>query len=257
MIGKDLQASGDKRRETIDKVGVKNLKYPIIVQDRAKGLQKTIAEIDFFVELPHYHRGTHMSRFIEVLNSYHQEDLMENMPKLLETIKEKLAADRAYITLKFPYFIEKRAPVSGIVSSLNYDCIFISSLTDKYELTLGVEVPVTTVCPCSKEISKYGAHNQRSVVSVLVNYKEFIWLEELIEYIESVASSGVYPLLKREDEKFVTEKGYENPKFVEDIVRDLSILLKKDKRITGCKISSENYESIHNHNAYAFLEWQR
>ncbi len=257
MQEKDIQSSYDKRKEKIDKVGVKNLKYPIIVQDRAKGLQKTVAEIDFFVELPHHHRGTHMSRFIEVLNSYHQEDLVENLPLMLEIIKSRLSADRAYITLKFPYFIEKTAPVSGIVSLLNYNCIFIASLIDSYQLTIGVEVPITTVCPCSKEISQYGAHNQRSIVTVLLDFQQFVWLEEIIEYVERVASSQIYPLLKRDDEKYVTEKGYENPMFVEDIVRDLSILLKKDKRITGCKISSENFESIHNHNAYAYLEWQR
>ena len=151
--------------------------------------------------------------------------------------------------------MEKKAPVSGIASLLNYNCIFIASLTDTYNLTIGVEVPITTVCPCSKEISKQGAHNQRSIVSVLLTYNKFIWLEEIIEYVESIGSSEVYPLLKREDEKYVTEKGYDNPKFVEDIVRDLAILLKKDKRITGFQISSENFESIHNHNAYAYLEW--
>jgi len=257
MLGKDIQNTHDPRQEKIDKVGVKNLKYPIIVQDRANELQKTIAEIDFFVELPHHYRGTHMSRFIEVLNNYHQEDLIENLPLILESIKKKLSADRTYITLKFPYFMEKKAPVSGIASLLNYNCIFIASLTDTYKLAIGVEVPITTVCPCSKEISKQGAHNQRSIVSVLLNYNKFIWLEEIIEYVESISSSEIYPLLKREDEKYVTEKGYDNPKFVEDIVRDLAILLKKDKRISGFKISSENFESIHNHNAYAYLEWEK
>ncbi len=256
-LGKDIQSSEDKRQETIDKVGVKNLKYPVVLEDRSRGLQKTVAEIDFFVELPHHYRGTHMSRFIEVLNSYHQEDLIENLPRILATVKERLAADRAYISLKFPYFIEKKAPVTGITSLLCYECLFLASLSDEYELTIGVEVPVTTVCPCSKEISRQGAHNQRSVVTVLLNYKDFIWLEEIVEYVESVASSEVYSLLKREDEKYVTEKGYENPQFVEDIVRDLSVLLKKDRRVTGFKISSENFESIHNHNAYAYLEWQR
>jgi len=176
---------------------------------------------------------------------------------MLESIKDRLEADRAYIKLKFPYFMEKKAPVSGIPSMLSYDCVFIASLCEDYELNIGVEVPITTVCPCSKEISKYGAHNQRSIVTVLLGYNDFIWLEEIIEYVESVASSEVYSLLKREDEKFVTEQGYEKPQFVEDIVRDLAILLKKDQRVTGFQISSENYESIHNHNAYAYLEWQK
>jgi GTP cyclohydrolase I len=254
---KDIQALEDDRQETIDKVGVKNLKYPIVLEDRSRGVQKTVADIDFFVELPHHYRGTHMSRFIEVLNSYHQEDLLDNLPRILESIKEKLSADRAYITLRFPYFIEKKAPVSGIPSLLSYDCVFIASLTDLFQLTIGVEVPVTTVCPCSREISSFGAHNQRSIVSVLLDYEGYIWLEEIIAYVEATASSEIYSLLKREDEKYITEKGYENPKFVEDIVRDLAITLKKDERVTAFKISSENFESIHNHNAYAYLEWEK
>lgn len=256
-MDKDIQSQLDSRNEKIDKVGVRNLKYPMVVQDRANKLQQTIAEIDFFVELPHDNRGTHMSRFIEVLNKYHEQDLMEKLPEVLTTIKKRLSADRAYINLKFPYFMRKKAPVSGIESLLNYEAIMIASLDEKFELTIGVEVPITTVCPCSKEMSDYGAHNQRSIVKVLLKYEKFIWLEEIIEYVEKVASCEVYPLLKRVDEKYVTEKGYDNPKFVEDIVRDLSLLLKKDERITACEISSENFESIHNHNAYACLKWQK
>ena len=257
MVDNDVQNRKDTRNMKIDKVGVKNLKYPIVVQDRDNILQQTIAEIDFFVELPHYNRGTHMSRFIEVLNKYHQHDLIENLPEILKTIKKKLSADRAYINLKFPYFVRKKAPVSKIESLLNYEAIFLASYEDDFKLSIGVEVPITTVCPCSKEMSDYGAHNQRSVVKVQLKYDKFIWLEEIIEYVEKTASCEVYPLLKRVDEKHVTEKGYDNPKFVEDIVRDLAIALKKDGRITAFQISSENYESIHNHNAYASIEWQK
>jgi GTP cyclohydrolase IB len=256
-VYEDIQGSYDNRREKIDQVGVKNLKYPIVVQDRANELQNTVAEIDFFVELPHHHRGTHMSRFIETLNSYHKEDIVENLPYLLRSIKQNLDADSAYIKLKFPYFMVKKAPVSGIESMMSYECQFNGCYKDDYELLIGVDVPVTTVCPCSKQISDFGAHNQRSLVSVIVRYDGFIWLEEIIEYVESVASSEVYSLLKRTDEKYVTEKGFENPKFVEDVVRDLSILLKKDKRITAFRISSENYESIHNHSAYARIDWTK
>ncbi|MCB5231311.1 MAG: GTP cyclohydrolase FolE2 [Candidatus Cloacimonas sp.] len=257
MIDKDIQSRQDNRNQKIDKVGVKDLKYPIVVQDRDNELQQTIADIDFFVELPHYNRGTHMSRFIEVLNKYHEKDLVENLPDILKTVKKKLTADRAYMNLKFPYFIKKRAPVSGIESLLSYDAFFLASYGETFKLTIGVEVPITTVCPCSKEMSDYGAHNQRSVVKVELNYDGFIWLEEVIEYVEQVASCEVYPLLKRVDEKYVTEKGYDNPKFVEDIVRDLALLLKNDGRITAFKVSSENFESIHNHNAYACIEWEK
>lgn len=254
---KDIQSGFDERNETIDKVGVKNLKYPIVLQDRNTGLQSTIADIDFFVELPHYYRGTHMSRFIEVLNSFHKEDIIDNLPKLLAAVKEKLIADRAFIKLRFPYFIAKQAPVSGIESLMSYDCFFEASLADDYELRIGADVPVNTTCPCSKELSDYGAHNQRSIISVRVTYEDFVWLEDIIDYAEQVSSIQLYSLLKRSDEKYVTEQAYNNAKFVEDIVRDLAILLKKDDRITGFKVSSENMESIHNHNAYASIEWQR
>ncbi len=254
---KDIQSGFDRRNETIDKVGVKNLKYPIILQDRSTGIQSTVADIDFFVELPHHHRGTHMSRFIEVLNSFHREDIIDYLPRLLAAIKEKLLADRAFIKLRFPYFISKQAPVTSIESLMSYNCFFEASLTDEYQLTIGADVPVNTTCPCSKELSDYGAHNQRSIVSIAVTYQDFVWLEDIIEYAERVSSSQLYSLLKRPDEKYVTERAYEHPKFVEDIVRDLSILLKKDDRITTFKVSSENMESIHNHNAYASIEWQR
>lgn len=248
----DLQNQTDKRKITIDKVGVKAIKYPIIVSDRTNKIQNTIAEINFYVELPHSNRGTHMSRFVEILNKYHQEDIIFNLDKLLSDIKKSLKADAAYIEIRFPYFILKKAPVSKITSYLNYDCMFRASLSDSFDFRIGVTVPVTTLCPCSREISAYGAHNQRSHVTVLVQYSEFIWLEELIELIESVSSCEIYPLLKRADEKYVTEKAYDNPRFVEDMVRELSVHLNKDKRILHYEIESENFESIHNHSAYAY-----
>lgn len=248
----DLQNQTDKRKITIDKVGVKAIKYPIIVSDRTNKIQNTIAEINFYVELPHSNRGTHMSRFVEILNKYHQEDIIFNLDKLLSDIKKSLKADAAYIEIRFPYFILKKAPVSKITSYLNYDCLFRASLSDNFDFRIGVAVPVTTLCPCSREISAYGAHNQRSHVTVLVQYSEFIWLEELIELIESVSSCEIYPLLKRADEKYVTEKAYDNPRFVEDMVRELSVHLNKDKRILHYEIESENFESIHNHSAYAY-----
>lgn len=248
----DLQNQYDSRKITIDKVGVKGIKYPIIVSDRTNKLQNTIADINFYVELPHDHRGTHMSRFVEVLNKYHKEDIIFNLDKLLSDIKKSLKADAAYIEICFPYFMLKHAPVSKITSYLNYDCLYKAFLKDDFDFRIGVMVPVTTLCPCSREISANGAHNQRSYVSVIVQYSDFIWLEELIELVESVSSCEIYPLLKRADEKYVTEKAYNNPKFVEDIVRELTVILNHDNRILHFEIESENFESIHNHSAYAY-----
>jgi GTP cyclohydrolase I len=248
----DIQNQSDGRKVTIDKVGVKGIKYPILVSDRCNKTQHTIADINFYVDLPHYNRGTHMSRFIEVINKYHQEDLIFKLDKLLKDIKKSLNADAAYIELKFPYFIKKKAPVSKISSYLNYDCYFKASLSNAYEFWIGVSVPVTTLCPCSKEISDFGAHNQRSIVTVLVQYIDFVWLEELIELIEQNCSCDIFPLLKRADEKYVTEKAYNNPMFVEDIIRELTIRLNNDNRILHFEIESENFESIHNHSAYAY-----
>ncbi|MCD6181282.1 MAG: GTP cyclohydrolase I FolE2 [Candidatus Cloacimonetes bacterium] len=253
----DIQSLPDQRNITIDKVGVKNVRYPIVVEDRANGVQNTIADLDIYVELPHHHRGTHMSRFIEVLNRFHTDVLIENLPNFLQDLRTSLDADVAFTSIRFPYFIQKAAPVSGIKSLSSYTCFFEASLKEEYEMTLGVEVPVTTLCPCSKEISDNGAHSQRSTVTVRAKYRDFIWLEELIEYVEQSASCEVYSLLKRVDEKFVTEKAYDNPAFVEDIVRDVTTLLLEDSRITWFSVASENHESIHNHNAYACVEREK
>jgi GTP cyclohydrolase I len=254
MTHKDIQSQKDLRNIEIEKVGVKNIKYPIIVEDRENKLQNTVADIDIFVDLPHDHRGTHMSRFLEVLNSYHKENLIDNLEPLLKEVKKQLNSETAYIKIKFPYFVQKTAPVSMLTSLLDYSCVFEASLADIFEFKLGVTVPVTTLCPCSKEISDFGAHNQRSYVTVKVIYNTFIWIEELIDYVEKTASCEIYPLLKRPDEKYVTEKAYQNPVFVEDIVREVTLILKKDKRIDWFSVESENIESIHNHNAYAYVE---
>jgi len=248
----DIQNQPDYRNINIDKVGVKGIKYPIIVSDRSNKIQHTIADINFYVELPHHHRGTHMSRFVEVINHYHEEEIIFNLEKLLAEIKNSLKADASYIEIRFPYFMKKKAPISKISSLLNYECIFKASLADKYTFWIGVIVPVTTLCPCSKEISLFGAHNQRSIVTLFVMYSEFVWLEELIELIEQTCSCDIFPLLKRADEKYVTEKAFNNPMFVEDIIRELTIKLSSDQRILDFEIESENFESIHNHNAYAY-----
>ncbi|MDD2332595.1 MAG: GTP cyclohydrolase FolE2 [Candidatus Cloacimonetes bacterium] len=247
----DIQNQNDLREIAIDKVGVKGIRYPLVVEDRKSKSQNTVGELDIYVELPHHKRGTHMSRFIEILNHYHQDSIIHNLDKLLQDLKTSLKADAAYIDISFPYFVKKLAPVSGISSLLCYDCEFNASFKNDFILWIGVKVPVTTLCPCSKEISDFGAHNQRSVITIKARYREFVWLEELIDYAEQTASCEIYPLLKRVDEKYVTEKAYENPKFVEDIVRELTILLTNDGRIVDYYIESDNFESIHNHNAYA------
>lgn len=255
MKNRDIQSLTDNRNITIDKVGVRNVRYPIIVEDKINRTQNTVADLDIFVELPHHHRGTHMSRFIEVLNKFHKENLITNLPDFLSRIRTALKADAAYTVIRFPYFINKKAPVSGITSLQSYNCSFEASLHHEYRLIIGVEVPVTTLCPCSREISEKGAHNQRSIVKIRISFTDFIWLEELIEIAENSASAEVYPLLKREDEKYLTEKAYNNPAFVEDVVREITLKLKKDKRITSFQVESENLESIHNHNAYACVKW--
>ena len=247
----DVQKQQDDRKVTIDKVGVKGVTYPIIVEDRQNEIKHTVAELDIYVELPHNHRGTHMSRFLEILNEYQQRKLVSEIENFVLEIKKRLDAASAFVNIRFPYFVEKTAPVSKIKSLLSYDCFFIASHKDEFEMEIGVKVPITTVCPCSKEISEYGAHNQRSIVTVSVKYSGYVWLEELIDIVEGCASCEVYSLLKRTDEKFVTEKGYDNPKFVEDIVRDVVVELRKDERIIEFSVESENFESIHNHSAYA------
>ena len=256
-VKKDIQNEKDNREIPIDKVGVKHIKYPIIVEDKKNKFQHTIADIDIFVELPKEHRGTHMSRFLEVLNSYHKETLIDNLEPMLQKVKNRLNSQKSYITIRFPYFIEKVAPVSKISSLLNYDCVFEASLDTEFEFYFGVIVPVCALCPCSKEISDYGAHNQRSYVSLRLKYTSFIWLEEIIEIIERSASCELFPLLKRQDEKYVTEHAFNHPVFVEDIVRNVTEKLKNDPRITWFCVESENIESIHNHSAYAKVEYQK
>lgn len=253
MMIPDLQSQSDGRKLSIDKVGVKGIRYPIVVEDRSKGIQPSVADLNIYVELVAHKRGTHMSRFIEILNRYHTEVFIGKLDQFLAELKKTMKAEAAYIDINFPYFIRKHAPVSRIASLLGYDCCFNASFREDFELWIGVTVPVTTLCPCSKEISQYGAHNQRSLISIRVKYREFVWLEELISLAERHASCEIYPLLKRPDEKFVTEKAYNNPKFVEDIVREITLELQADKRILAYHVESENFESIHNHNAYAMI----
>ena len=250
----DVQRRRDTRRIPIDKVGVKDISYPIVVMDKNRSVQHTVARVNMYVDLPHHFKGTHMSRFIEILNSYREKIALDKMETILEKMKEKLGASSAHLEIEFPYFIEKKAPVSGAKSLMEYTCEFKASLADRFDFVLGVKVPVTSLCPCSKELSRFGAHNQRSIMTVQVRYREFLWIEDLIEVIESCGSSPVYSLLKREDEKFVTETAYENPRFVEDMVREATTRLDAMDTITWFSVEAENYESIHKHSAYAAVE---
>ncbi len=253
----DMQKSRDTRKIAIDKVGVKDISYPIVVMDRNNAFQHTVARVNMYVDLPHHFKGTHMSRFIEILDAYREKIALDKMESILLQMKERLGASSAHLEIEFPYFVEKKAPVSGARGLMEYTCTFNASLDSVFDFVLGVKVPVTSLCPCSKELARFGAHNQRSVMTVRVRYREFIWIEELIEVVESCGSSPVYSLLKREDEKFVTEQAYENPRFVEDMVREATLKLSAMDNITWFSLEAENYESIHKHSAYAAVERER
>lgn len=251
----DVQGSPDTRRIPINKVGIKHIRHPVRVRDRSGGEQHTIATFNMYVDLPHNFKGTHMSRFIEILNRHEREITVASFKEMLVEMTQKLDAESGHIEMRFPYFVNKKAPVSGVESLLDYDVTFIGEIHDNQPfMDINVVVPVTSLCPCSKEISDYGAHNQRSHVTVKARIQGFVWIEELIEIIEHEASCEIYGLLKRPDEKYVTERAYDNPKFVEDMVRDVAHRLEHDERITRYVIESENFESIHNHSAYALVE---
>lgn len=251
----DIQNQRDYRNIPIDKVGIKNLRYPVTVLDRRNQYQHTVASINMYVDLPEKYKGTHMSRFVEMLNLFRPEVSLKKFSEILVRMKKHLNAASAHIEITFPYFIEKKAPVSEAPGLMDYTCRLIgsSNAQHKVDLVSEVIVPVSSVCPCSKEISEYGAHNQRGEVRLSTRFKKFIWIEDMIELVEDCASCEVYSILKRVDEKCVTERGYQNPKFVEDIVRDIADRLKKDDNITWFYVSAENFESIHNHSAYASI----
>jgi GTP cyclohydrolase I len=250
----DVQKSRDTRKIPINKVGVKDISYPIVVMDKRRKLQHTVARVNMYVDLPHHFKGTHMSRFIEIFNACRENIGLSNMETILRKMKEKLGANSAHLEIEFPYFIEKKAPVSGAVSLMEYTCEFIGSLTDELDFVLGIKIPITSLCPCSKELSRYGAHNQRSIITLKVRYRDFVWIEDLVEEMEKCGSSPLFSLLKRADEKYVTEQAYENPRFVEDIVREATLILSRDDNITWFSVEVENFESIHKHSAYAAIE---
>lgn len=250
----DIQSSPDTRQIPIDKVGIKDIRHPVVVSDRSGREQHTVANFNMYVSLPHNFKGTHMSRFVEILNNNEYEISIESFKGMIEEMTEALDAKAGHVEMTFPYFINKAAPVSGVKSLMDYEVSFIGEISeDKPKVIVKIVVPVTSLCPCSKKISDRGAHNQRSHVTVTVATNGFIWIEEIIEKVEQVASCELYGLLKRPDEKYVTERAYDNPRFVEDIVRDVAVEFNDDDRISAYTVESENFESIHNHSAYAML----
>ena len=251
----DMQQSRDHRKIPIRKVGVKNISYPIVVQDKRRKLQHTVATVDMYVDLPHQFKGTHMSRFVEILNRHREQIALDRLETILTEMQQKLGARTAHLRVEFPYFIDKAAPVSGARSLMEYTCEFDACLDgDQMDFVLGVKVPVTSLCPCSKELSRFGAHNQRSIMTVRLRYRDFIWIEDLVELIEQCGSSPVYALLKRADEKYVTEQAFEHPRFVEDMVREAWLRLSALENITWFSAGVESFESIHKHSAYAYVD---
>jgi GTP cyclohydrolase IB len=248
----DVQSASDVRHVAIDRVGVKDVHYPIRLRMPDGGEQTTVATINMYVALPHHKKGTHMSRFLEVLNEQTGEPLTpDRIPEIARAICRRLDAQESHFSAEFTYFINKAAPVTGMKGLMDYRVRFEANVNGSDDFIMSVAAPAASLCPCSKEISIYGAHNQRCEIEAQVRFNGTLWIEDLVKHLEAAASSPVYAVLKRPDEKYVTEKAYENPKFVEDIVRDLAVALDRDSKISWYSITSENFESIHNHNAYA------
>ena len=251
----DVQGRADTRQLAIDKVGVKDIFHPVRVRDRSGGEQHTVANFNMYVYLPHSFKGTHMSRFVEILHLHERELSFDQFRVMLREMVKRLDAEVGHIEMTFPYFVMKKAPVSGVQSLLDYRTTLVGEIKDgRTETWVKVVVPVTSLCPCSKKISDYGAHNQRSHVTITARIDSHVWIEELIDVAESEASCEVYGILKRPDEKYVTERAYDNPKFVEDMVRDVAVRLNADARVRAYVVEAENFESIHNHSAYALIE---
>jgi len=251
----DTQSERDDRQLPIDRVGVRSLRFPLRIRDRDSAVQHTVATVSLAVDLPHQYKGTHMSRFVEVLHAHGTELTVATIAGMPKELIKKLHADKAHVEFRFPYFRAKKAPVSGAEGLLDYGVIFeVNADKDASDFVLTVEVPVTTLCPCSKAISARGAHNQRGIVTLAVRFSEPVWIEDLIEPVETSASAQLYSLLKRPDEKFVTEAAYDNPVFVEDLVRNVAQKAKSHPRLTWFRVEAENFESIHNHNAWAMIE---
>jgi GTP cyclohydrolase IB len=261
----DVQGRPDERNLPIQRVGVTNLRYPIVVLDRERSRQETVASFTLSVNLPHHFKGTHMSRFIEVLNDHRGEITMQTVPVILADLRSRLDAESARVEVQFPYFLERVAPETGATAMMDYHCAFIGDVDgEDHDFILRTQVPVTSLCPCSREISDYGAHNQRGYVTVDLRTlrtpdgdDQMVWIEEVVDLVEASASSPVYPLLKRPDERHVTMQAYDNPVFVEDLVRNIALALQEDSRVAWFTVHALNQESIHNHDAFAQIEWFR
>lgn len=256
----DTQSKSDFRKVAINKVGIKNIQYPIAITNRRGIRHNTVGTFAMYVNLPHDQKGTHMSRFVEILNEHKDDLTLQTVERMIESMKEKLDAEQAFLNVSFPYFLEKEAPVTRSKSFMNYTVRIVGEIVrDSVNTILEIDVPVTTLCPCSKSISEYGAHNQRGLVTVRVRFNDHdaknpMDIDDLIHLVEQTSSCEVFALLKREDEKYVTEQAYENPVFVEDLVRDIALSLSSEKRITWYSVEVTNFESIHNHDAYAYIE---
>jgi GTP cyclohydrolase I len=252
----DVQNSEDFRGIDLQRVGVKNVEIPLNIIQKEGSQQIVHALATITVDLPSHFKGTHMSRFIEILNEWRSKNLLSiDIEGCLRQTIERLESSSAYLRLEFTYFIDKKAPISNIIAPMGYQCIFEGILkNDKYDFILTVTVPITTLCPCSKEISDYGAHNQRASVRFKLSYdpEKVVWIEDLVETIEKYGSCPVYPVLKREDEKYVTENAYNNPKFVEDVIRDIVSDIRQIDYIYWYEVECEAFESIHNHSAWAY-----
>ncbi|MCB9793760.1 MAG: GTP cyclohydrolase I FolE2 [Alphaproteobacteria bacterium] len=252
----DHAAEADHRALPIDQVGIRGLSYPITVWDRDHQKQHTVGEISLSVALPSEFKGTHMSRFIEILNARRGELSLGTVPDILAEVQRRLEAEEAFIEVAFPYFLSKRAPVSGAESLMEYRCRFVASRKgEALDFMLEVTVPVKTLCPCSKAVSRYGAHNQRGLVTARARFEGMLWIEDVVEDVEACASAPLFALLKREDEKWVTEHAYENPRFVEDLVREVVQRLRRREGVRWLEVTAENVESIHNHSAWARIAW--
>ncbi len=250
---KDVQSEKDHRQVPLKHVGVRGLHWPLKMKDRDRGEQSTVGELALAVDLPHDARGTHMSRFVECLQNI-ESISYEDIEKILDTLKTALGAEKAMMDMEFPYFIYKKAPVSGLLAPVDLRCVYHAEKGTEYSLRMQVDTPIMTLCPCSKEISCHGAHNQRAIASIEVETRGLVWIEELAELAARGGSSEVYSLLKRPDEKYITETSYENPRFVEDAVREIALLLEKHPRIIWYRVTVDSIESIHNHNAFACVE---
>jgi GTP cyclohydrolase I len=249
----DIRREPAECRVSIDKVGVKGLRYPVVLLDKAHRQQHTVALISMYVDLPQEHRGTYMGRFVEVLSRHHREIDIHKLGEILRDMRKELGAESAHLEMEFPYFTEKSAPVSRARSLMDYRCRIVAEQGGRFRLRMGVAVPVATLCPCSKELVQTGAHNQRAEIQVVVEPRGFLWLEDLIELVEDCGSSQVYSLLSREDERHLTARAFENPAFVEDVVRRVAERLSQHQLVGGFEVGVESYESIHHHDAYAYI----